>query len=116
MAQNPLSTYQPNANNRSQLSGGADDSINVTEVRVVGNKTYSGKENWGPRDDSNQRRSIERSRRSQERPARMPASGPAIKGAESIHDQIIDSYRRQLQANVNLDSDYQALQLKIKEV
>ena len=46
----------------------------------------------------------------------MPASGPAIKGAESIHDQIIDSYRRQLQANVNLDSDYQALQLKIKEV
>ena len=40
----------------------------------------------------------------------------AIKCADSIHDQIINSYRRQIQNSANLDSLYEALKLRIQEV
>ena len=36
-----------------------------------------------------------------------------IRGAESIHDQIIASYRRQLQTSANLESLYEQLKLRI---
>jgi len=38
---------------------------------------------------------------------------PSIRGAEAIHDSIINSYRRQLQADSNLDSLYEQLRLRI---
>jgi len=40
----------------------------------------------------------------------------AIKCAESIHDQIINSYRCQLQNSANLDTMYEALKMRIAEV
>ncbi len=40
----------------------------------------------------------------------------SIKSSESIHDSIINSYRRQLQNSVNLDSMYEQLKLRIQEV
>ena len=40
----------------------------------------------------------------------------SIKCAENIHDQIIASYRRQLQNSANLDSMYEQLKMRIQEV
>ena len=44
------------------------------------------------------------------------ATTNAIKGAEGIHDTIINSYRRQLQNSSNLDSMYEALKIRLAEV
>jgi hypothetical protein len=41
---------------------------------------------------------------------------PAISAASSIHDSIINSYRRQIQNNSNLERDFEALKLKIAEI
>ena len=41
---------------------------------------------------------------------------PAIKASSQIHDMIINSYRRQIQANSNLECEYEALKMRIAEI
>ena len=46
----------------------------------------------------------------------MASSHPAINNASHIHDSIINSYRRQIQNNSNLQHEYEQLKLKIADV
>ena len=40
----------------------------------------------------------------------------SIRSSEALHDQIINSYRQQIQNSANLDSLYEQLKLRINEV
>ena len=90
-------------------------SINV--VNVSRSQECSGKENH----QSKRGRSKDRSH-SQPRGvepcniAPVASSHPAINNASHIHDSIINSYRRQIQNNSNLQHEYEQLKLKIADV
>ena len=40
----------------------------------------------------------------------------SIRSSEALHDQIINSYRQQIQNSANLDSLYEQLKMRINEV
>lgn len=89
-----------------------DQSINIGDVSR--SREFTGKEN---------RSTVRASSHSQTReqpPAQAPpmvsSSQPAICNASHIHDSIINSYRRQIQNNSNLQNEYEALKIKIADV
>ena len=84
----------------------------VNIMNVSRQNEFHGKENSVTRMSQSRDRSHSRPR-AEPQPT-MPA--PTTNNISRIHDSIINSYRRQISANSNLQHEYEALKLKIAEI